>query len=54
MLAVDPADEGFHYSLAMELEKEAEHDRSLSGLRDLQHDTPPYVPAFRLGGSSDP
>ena len=46
MLAVDPADQFLRYSLAMELEKEAEHERSLSGLRDLQHVTPPYVPAF--------
>jgi len=46
MLAVDPADQFLRYSLAMELEKEADHERSLSGLRDLQDDTPPYVPAF--------
>jgi hypothetical protein len=46
MLAVDPADQFLRYSLAMELEKEADHERSLAGLRDLQRDTPPYVPAF--------
>jgi hypothetical protein len=46
MLAVDPADQFLRYSLAMELEKEADHERSLSGLRDLQNDKPPYVPAF--------
>ena len=46
MLTVDPADQFLRYSLAMELEKEADHARSLSGLRELQNDQPPYVPAF--------
>jgi thioredoxin-like negative regulator of GroEL len=46
MLAVDPADQFLRYTLAMELEKEADHERSLSGLRELQNDQPPYVPAF--------
>ena len=46
MLAAEPDDQFLRYSLAMELEKESDHERSLSGLRDLQHDTPPYVPAF--------
>ena len=46
MLAVDPTDQFLRYSLAMELEKEGDHDRSLAGLRDLQNDQPPYVPAF--------
>jgi len=46
MLALEPADQFLRYSLAMELEKEGDHDRSLSGLRELQNDSPPYVPAF--------
>jgi hypothetical protein len=46
MLADDPADTFLRYSLAMELEKEGEHDRSLGKFADLTRDTPPYVPAF--------
>ena len=46
LLAEDPADQFLRYSLAMELAKEGEHDPSLSGLRELQNDKPPYVPAF--------
>jgi hypothetical protein len=46
LLAVEPGDQFLRYSLAMELEKEGDNDRSLSGLGRLQHDTPPYVPAF--------
>jgi hypothetical protein len=46
LLALDPADPFLRYSLSMELEKEGEHDRSLSGLRELQNDAIPYVPAF--------
>jgi hypothetical protein len=46
LLALDPADQFLRYSLALELEKEGQHDRSLDGLRGLQVDQPPYVPAF--------
>ncbi len=46
MLAQDPADQFLRYSLAMELAKEGDHDRSLAGLRELQHGPAPYVPAF--------
>ncbi len=46
MLADDPQDTFLRYSLAMELEKEAAHDRSLALLAGLSQDTPPYVPAF--------
>jgi hypothetical protein len=46
MLAADPSDQFLRYSLAMELEKEGEHERSLSGLAELQRDAAPYVPAF--------
>ena len=49
MLADDPADTFLRYSLALELEKEGEHERSLSGLRGLMQDAPPYVPAFFMG-----
>ncbi len=46
LLADDPTDQFLRYSLAMELEKEGDHDRSLTGLRELQSDSAPYVPAF--------
>ena len=46
MLADDPQDAFLRYSLALELEKTAEHDRSLELLRGLTKDQPPYVPAF--------
>lgn len=46
MLADDPRDTFLRYSLAMELDKEGSHDRSLELLRGLTADTPAYVPAF--------
>lgn len=46
MLADDPHDTFLRYSLAMELEKEGEHERSLEQLRGLMAERPPYVPAF--------
>ena len=50
MLAEEPGDTFLRYSLAMELDKEGEHDRSLQLLRDLSADDPPYVPAFFMAG----
>jgi tetratricopeptide (TPR) repeat protein len=46
MLADDPRDTFLRYSLAMELDKEDDHERSLETLRGLMADAPPYVPAF--------
>ena len=46
MLVEEPADEFLRYSLAMELDKEGDHDASLARLAGLTQDTPPYVPAF--------
>jgi len=46
MLAEEPGDTFLRYSLAMELEKEGEHERSLVGFHELMCDRPPYVPAF--------
>lgn len=46
MLVDDPRDTFLRYSLAMELDKEGNHERSLGTLRGLMADTPPYVPAF--------
>ena len=46
MLADDPGDTFLRYSLAMEQEKEGDHDASLGGLDALTKDEKPYVPAF--------
>jgi len=46
MLEDDPTDTFLRYSLAMELDKEGQHDSSLAKLAELTRDTPPYVPAF--------
>ncbi len=46
MLAEEPRDAFLRYSLAMELDKEGDHDRSLVQLAGLTRDEPPHVPAF--------
>ncbi len=46
MLADEPGDEFLRYSLALELDKEAQHERSLSEFALLMRNAPPYVPAF--------
>ena len=46
MLVKEPTDQFLRYSLALELEKAAEHDKSLEMLASLAGDEPPYVPAF--------
>ena len=50
MLAQDPADKFLRYALAMELEKDGDHDASLSYLRGLTEESPPHVPAFFMAG----
>lgn len=50
MLADDPADTFLRYSLAMELDKEGQHDASLAKFAELTGDNPPYVPAFFMAG----
>jgi predicted Zn-dependent protease len=50
MLANDPQDVFLRYSLAMELEKEGENDRSLEFLHGLMSEAPAYVPAFFRSG----
>jgi tetratricopeptide (TPR) repeat protein len=50
MLADDPRDIFLRYSLAMELDKEGDHDGSLAKFGELTRDTPPYVPAFFMAG----
>ena len=46
MLADDPGDVFLRYSLAIELDKEGEHDRSLGEFERLTIADVPYVPAF--------
>ena len=46
MLVDDPADVFLRYSLALEQEKDGDHELSLAGLRGLMADATPYVPAF--------
>jgi len=61
MLVDDPADEFLRYSLALELDKEGAHERSLTEFDGLIRAETPYVPAFfmaaqqltRLGRVSD-
>ncbi len=50
MLADEPGDTFLRYSLALELEKEGEHDRSLLLLSELARETPPYIPAYFMAG----
>jgi hypothetical protein len=50
MLSASPADQMLRYMLALELDKEAEHERSLELLRSLMSDAIPYVPAFLMAG----
>lgn len=48
MLVDEPNDPFLRYALALELEKEAQHERSLELLRGLMADTPPHVPSFLM------
>ena len=50
MLADDPGDTFLRYSLAMELDKEGNHEASLAKVAELARDAPPYVPAFFMAG----
>jgi hypothetical protein len=50
MLAEDPGDTFLRYSLAMELDKEGDHEASLAKFAELTRDDPPYVPAFFMAG----
>jgi tetratricopeptide (TPR) repeat protein len=50
MLADAPQDEFLRYALAMELDKEGDHEASLARLDELSRDEPPYVPAFFMAG----
>jgi hypothetical protein len=46
MLADEPGDVFLRYSLAMELDKEGDHETSLARFGELTRDETPYVPAF--------
>ena len=46
MLSDEPDDVFLRYSLAMEFDKEGEHEASLTRFDELIAGDPPYVPAF--------
>jgi|SRR6185295_6995261 len=46
MLVDEPRDQFLRYCLAMELDKEGDHEHSLEQFRGLMHDEKPYVAAF--------
>lgn len=48
MLAEQPDDAFLKYGLALELEKEGDHERSLNLLAELTRQSPPYVAAFLM------
>ena len=50
MLADSPQDTFLRYALAMELDSEEEHEKSLEIHRGLINDIPPYVPSFFMSG----
>ena len=50
MLADDPADQLLRYMLALELDKEGDHARSMHLLKELMDDSPAYVPAYVMAG----
>lgn len=50
MLAEEPGDPFLRYSLALELDKEGQHEASLELLAGLRQDESPYVPAFFMAG----
>jgi thioredoxin-like negative regulator of GroEL len=46
MLADEPGDVFLRYSLALEYDKQGQHDASLEKLGELTREAPRYVPAF--------
>jgi len=46
MLADEPGDVFLRYSLALEYDKQGQHDASLEKLGELTREAPGYVPAF--------
>jgi tetratricopeptide (TPR) repeat protein len=50
LLLESPDDSFLRYGLALELEKEGEHEQSLGELRRLMQLPTPYVPAFFMAG----
>jgi thioredoxin-like negative regulator of GroEL len=52
MLADDPQDQFLRYALALELEKDGEHERSLEFLKGLMGESPPHVPSFLMAAQA--
>ena len=52
MLLQEPGDQFLRYTLAMELAKEGQHDRSQEVFRSLMGDVPPHVPSFFMAAQN--
>ena len=52
MLADEPHDVFLRYSLALEWEKEGDHEKCVEQLSDLTRANPPYVPAFFMAAQN--
>ncbi len=50
MLQAEPDDAFLNYALALELDKNEQHDESLVLFEKLTEFDPPYVPAFFMAG----
>jgi hypothetical protein len=50
MLVDEPGDAFLRYALAMELDKEGDHEASLAGLRGLMKDATPHIASFFMAG----
>ncbi len=50
MLAEQPGDQFLRYGLAMELQKEGDHDRCLTLLHELMAEASPMIAAFHMAG----
>jgi tetratricopeptide (TPR) repeat protein len=50
MLNSEPQDAFLNYALALELDKQGQHEESLSLFEKLMQFDPPYVPAFFMAG----
>ncbi len=50
MLSETPEDTFLKYALALEWDKENEHEKSLTLFQDLMNAQPAYVPAFFMAG----
>src|SRR5262245_46836047 len=52
LLVNEPGDQFLRYAIAMELEKEGEHEQRLGAFRSLMQDQVPDVPSFLMASQS--